>query len=86
MKFVILDVYAGEETPYYYSADGTTEAYIRVGNESVPANSSELKRLVLRGRNSSFDSLMSSYDFKDYSFSSLRARYGARCRARYGTR
>lgn len=75
MKFVILDVYAGEETPYYYSADGTTEAYIRVGNESVPANSSELKRLVLRGRNSSFDSLMSSYDFKDYSFSSLRARY-----------
>ena len=47
MKFVILDVYAGEETPYYYSADGTTEAYIRVGNESVPANSSELKRLVL---------------------------------------
>ena len=75
MKFVILDVYAGEETPYYYSADGTTEAYIRVGNESVPASSTELKRLVLRGRNSSFDSLSSTYNFDDYSFSSLRARY-----------
>lgn len=74
-KFVILDVLQGEETPYYYSADGTTEAFIRVGNESVPANSSELKRLVLRGKNSSYDSLNSTYDFNDYSFSSLRARY-----------
>ena len=75
MKFIILDVFQGDETPYYYSSDGTTEAYIRVGNESVPANSGELKRLVLRGKNSSFDSLPSTYDFKDYSFSSLRARY-----------
>lgn len=32
-------------------------------------SSTELKRLVLRGRNSSFDSLSSQYDFKDYSFS-----------------
>lgn len=32
-------------------------------------------RLVLRGRNSSYDSLISSYNFKDYSFSKLRERY-----------
>lgn len=74
-KFIILEIIAGVDTPYYYSADGSTEAYIRVGNESVPANSTELKRLVLRGRNASFDSLISNYDLKDHAFSNLRARY-----------
>ncbi len=34
---VILDVYKGDETPYYYSGDGVLEAYVRVGNESVKA-------------------------------------------------
>lgn len=74
-KFIILDIYAGGETPYYYAADGTTEAYVRVGNESVKADSTELKRLVLRGRNSSFDMQNSGYKFEDYSFSHLKARY-----------
>lgn len=74
-KFIILDVYAGGETPYYYAADGTTEAYVRIGNESVKADSTELKRLVLRGRNSSFDMQNSGYKFEDYSFSHLKARY-----------
>lgn len=31
---IILDIFKGEETPYYYSGDGVLEAYIRVGNES----------------------------------------------------
>ena len=35
-----------------------TEAYIRIGNESVVADATELKRLVMRGRNSSYDALM----------------------------
>ena len=48
---IILDMFKGEETPYYYSGDGVLEAYVRVGNESVKATSTELKRLVLRGRN-----------------------------------
>ena len=30
---LILDVFKGEETPYYYSGDGTLEAFVRVGNE-----------------------------------------------------
>ena len=46
---IILDIFKGEETPYYYSGDGVLEAYVRVGNESVKATSTELKRLVLRG-------------------------------------
>ena len=53
---IILDIFKGEETPYYYSGDGVLEAYVRVGNESVKATSTELKRLVLRGRNTSYDS------------------------------
>ena len=59
---VILDICKGEETPYYYSGDGVLEAYIRVGNESVKATSTELKRLVLRGKNISYDSQPSSYN------------------------
>lgn len=41
---IILDIQKGEETPYYYSGDGVLEAYVRVGNESVKATSTELKR------------------------------------------
>lgn len=70
-KLIILQIHKGEETPYYYSADGTTEAYIRIGNESVPAAATDLKRLVLRGRNSSFDSLPSAYSASDYSFTKI---------------
>ena len=40
---IILDIFKGEETPYYYSGDGVLEAYVRVGNESVKATSTELK-------------------------------------------
>lgn len=73
----ILLVYVpqGTETPYYYSADGVTEAYIRIGNESVLADPTELKRLVMRGKNTSYDSQISPYQFEDYSFSKLRERY-----------
>lgn len=48
---------------------------MRVGNESIPASATDLKRLVLRGRNSSYDSLVSSYNAADYSFSKVRERY-----------
>lgn len=37
---LILDIYKGEETPYYYSGDGVLEAYIRVGNEIMLFQSS----------------------------------------------
>ena len=53
---IILDIFKGDETPYYYSGDGTMEAYVRVGNESVKATATELKRLVLRRKNTSYDS------------------------------
>lgn len=72
---IILDVYKGEETPYYYAADGVLEAYVRVGNESVKTTPTELKRLVLRGKNTSYDSQNSTYKVEDYAYSQLRARY-----------
>ena len=71
----ILDIFKGEETPYYYSADGDLEAYVRVGNESVKATPTELKRLVLRGKNTSYDSQNSTYRIEDFAYSQLRARY-----------
>ena len=72
---ILLNISGGEETPYYYAADGVMEAYTRIGNESVRADRTELKRLVLRGKNYSFDSLITNYKFADYSFSKLRERY-----------
>lgn len=72
---VILDVYKGDETPYYYSGDGVLEAYVRIGNESVKATATELKRLVLRGKNTSYDSQNSTYKVEDYAFSKLKERY-----------
>ena len=54
-KLVILEIYKGEETPYYYAADGVMEAYTRIGNESVLVDATEHKRLVLRGKGTSYD-------------------------------
>lgn len=75
---VILDVYAGEQTPYYYDADGVLQAFIRIGNQSVLANPVQLKELILKGSLTSFDNLKSQYNFGDMSFTKLRAVYKQR--------
>lgn len=72
---IILDILKGDETPYYYSGDGILEAFVRIGNESVKARASDLKRLVLRGKNASYDSQISAYRVEDFSFSKLRESY-----------
>lgn len=74
---LVLSVSAGRSTPYYYKADGITEAYIHIGNESVIAPSYVLNQLLLKGMNRTYDALDSEYDFKDYAFSKLRERYKA---------
>ena len=33
----------GQQTPYYYEGDGQLIAFIRIGNESVPATPSQLR-------------------------------------------
>ena len=70
-----MEVYRGEETPYYYVGEGNYTAYVRIGNESVMATATDLKRLVLRGKNRTYDSLVTDYSFDDYSFSKLKAAY-----------
>mgnify|MGYP002708848118 CR=1 FL=1 len=79
--FIILKVLPGQETPYYYVADGNRVAYVRVGNESIPADATALKRLVLRGTNMTYDSVVSSYALQDFSFTKLRSVYRVRTRA-----
>lgn len=76
-ELLILHVHGGEDTPYYYIGDSVLETFVRIGNESVVADSTEHKRLVLRGRNSSFDARPSDEMFEDFAFSKLRSRYYA---------
>ena len=74
-RFVILDVRAGDETPYYTFVKGHRDAYVRIGNESVKADALQLKRLVLKGTHRSWDSLPSRWRLADFSFEVLRAKY-----------
>lgn len=77
-QFIVLRVFPGIETPYYYVGDGNRIAFIRVGNESIPASAVDLKRLVLRGSNKTYDSLSSPYQYKDYAFTKLKSVYRQR--------
>ena len=66
--YVIIHIPAGEETPYYYVGDGSHTAFVRIGNERVPADAQALRRLVLKGTHQSFDSLVSKYRLSDFYF------------------
>lgn len=76
--FVIVEVMKGQQTPYYYEGDGQLIAFMRIGNESVPATPSQLRELVLRGSGESYDSLKSRYDFGNMSFTKLKSVYKQR--------
>lgn len=77
-QFIILRIASGIETPYYYVSEGSRIAYIRVGNESIPASAIELKRLVMRGSNITYDSLASPHPYEKYAFTKLRSVYRQR--------
>ena len=66
-----LKVDAGHYTPYYYVGDGQRIAFVRVGDESMPATAEQMVRLVLKGSNKTFDSLHTDYNAQDYSFTIL---------------
>lgn len=75
---LVLQVPAGAQTPYYLNLDGKRIAYVRRGNESIPATPHELFELVLRGSNRSWDSLVSN-DFREkHTFSTLELEYNKR--------
>ncbi|MBS4750425.1 putative DNA binding domain-containing protein [Carnobacteriaceae bacterium zg-ZUI78] len=73
--FIILSIFSGNETPYYLIDGASRIAFIRIGNESVVANSNQLKNLVLRGINKTFDSISSDIKIDRASFSKLKAVY-----------
>jgi ATP-dependent DNA helicase RecG len=81
--FLALIVKPGRATPYYYSADGVRQAYIRLGNQSVPAPEHILHELILRGTNQTYDAVPTSLRKDDYSFTLLEATYLQRTKLRF---
>jgi ATP-dependent DNA helicase RecG len=72
---LIVEVIAGNETPYFYSADGNLIAYIRVGSDSIPAPPNRLRELVMRGKNITTDALPTEYKVDDLTFTILDATF-----------
>ncbi|MDR2266825.1 MAG: putative DNA binding domain-containing protein, partial [Christensenellaceae bacterium] len=70
-----LQVQGGELPPYYYVADGNTTAYVRIGDESVPASPQQLSALARRGKNISFDSTPTEYKVGDLTFAFFDAAF-----------
>ena len=48
MYLVCVEVMKGQQTPYFYVGDGHLFAFMRIGNESVPATPSQLRELVCK--------------------------------------
>ena len=70
---IVVEVFAGEQTPYYYSGDVMLTAFIRIGNQSVQTTPQQLSELVLKGSNATYDSLPSKYKFDDMAFTKLKS-------------
>ncbi len=49
----------------------SVSAFVRVGDESLPATAEQMVRLVLKDSNKTFDSLHTYYKVEDYSFTIL---------------
>ena len=70
---LLLEVEAGHQTPYYYIGDGNRLAFVRIGNQSVPAENHTLINLILKGHSQTYDILPSGYDFEKMAFTKLRS-------------
>lgn len=75
---LILNIFAGKNTPYFVVDGGSRTAYKRVGNQSVPASRIDLFNLSLKGEHISYDSLESKKRLEDVSFKELRIEYKER--------
>ena len=81
--FIVLHVEAGSETPYYIIDGGNRSSYIRIGNQSVVATSIDLKNLVLKGMNRTFDTIQTDINVKDATFNKLRIEYEKRTNKKF---
>ena len=68
LNILQLKVNPGNYTPYYYVGDGQRVAFVRVGDESIPATAEHMVRLVLKGSNKTYDSLVTGYRQDDNTF------------------
>ena len=68
LQILQLKVNSGHYTPYYYVGDGQRVAFVRIGDESIPATAEQMVRLVLKGSNKTFDSLVTDYRAEDNTF------------------
>lgn len=73
-----LKVNSGHYTPYYYVGDGQRIAFVRNGDESLPATAEQMVRLVLKGTNKTYDSLHTAFKVEDYSFTILANTFKSR--------
>lgn len=69
---LIIHVFPGQNTPYYYVEAGTRIAYVCMGEESIPATSHALNNLILKGMNKSFDSLVTTEKKENHTFLHLK--------------
>lgn len=85
---VVLEVKvsSGNQTPYYFVWKRRRLAFVRMGDESVPATSHQLYNLVLKGSNRSWDSLETTELRKDHSFTILAREYNERSGAKWEER
>ena len=68
-NYLVVKVGDGPKTPYYLNLDGRKEAFIRSGNQSIPAPKHILDNLILKGQNTTYDELPT----KNVSFTLLNA-------------
>ena len=80
---VLLEVFPGDDCPYFYMRDGVQQAFIRSGSSSVPASGQQLRSLAMRGSNTHYDELISTHKKEDYSFDILKATYYERTRSTF---
>jgi ATP-dependent DNA helicase RecG len=72
---LVLQVQRGELPPYYYVGDGSMTAFVRAGDESIPASPQQLSELARRGKNLSFDSMPTEYRLDDLTFTYFDAAF-----------
>lgn len=78
LEVLQLKINKGNYAPYYYVGDGQRIAFVRIGDESIPATAEQMLRLVLKGSNMTFDSLHTDYRNDDFSFSILANSFNQR--------
>lgn len=72
-QILTLNIKPGKMTPYYYVNDGTRTAFVRIGNESITAQSYIIHELTLKGQRLSFDALSTNEKFSDASFTLFKS-------------